>query len=90
MRGKPVNKESLYQVFEKNADASLAELAKLTNLSTAAMSVHRRKWVESKKPKPNLTVPQRYKESDVRIAVISGFALGIIFTITAAAVAGVI
>lgn len=42
------------------------------------------------KPKPNLTVSQRYKESDVRLAVISGFALGIIFTITAAAVAGVI
>jgi hypothetical protein len=90
MRGKPVDKESLYQVFEKNADATLAELAKLTNLSAATMSVHRREWQASKKPKPQLTVPQRYKESDVRFAVVSGCVLGIILTITAAAFIGVI
>lgn len=45
---------------------------------------------QGNKPKPKLTVPQRYKESDVRFAVVSGCVLGIIFTITAAAVAGVI
>lgn len=53
----------------------------------AAMS--RKLLEQGNKPKPKLTVPYRYKESDVRLAVISGFTLGIIFTITAAAVAGV-
>ena len=90
MRGKPIDKQKLYEVFEANAEATLKELAKLTKLSEAALSKHRRVWISKQKPRPQLTVPHRYKESTVRLAVLGGFVVGAIFTITAAYVAGVL
>ena len=93
MRGKKVNQELLFDMFDRHPDATIGQLMKMSGLSTTTLYRHRAEWNKAKliaEAKPRLTVPHRYKESTVRLAVLGGFVVGVIFTITAAYVAGVL
>lgn len=93
MRGKKVNQELLFDMFDRHPDATIGQLMKMSGLSTTTLYRHRAEWKKSKlinDEKPRLTVPHRYTESTVRLAVLGGFIIGAIFTIAAAYVAGVL
>lgn len=84
----------VWGLLDKHPDMTAYGIAMKYGMTASCVYRHKKTWEENKsKAEPSvhqLTVPHRYKASDIRLGVVGGFALGVIFTITAASVAGVL
>lgn len=84
----------VWELLDMHPKMTPYKISKKYGIATSCVYRHKKTWEENKSKAepsvPQLTVPHRYKASDIRLGVVGGFALGVIFTITAASVAGVL
>jgi|GEM_PF-4503696 hypothetical protein len=79
----------VWELLDMHPNMTPYKISKKYGIATSCVYRHKKTWEENKS-KQQLTVPNHYKASDIRLGVVGGFVLGIIFTITAASVAGVL
>jgi len=79
----------VWGLLDKHPDMTAYGIAMKYGMTASCVYRHKKTWEENKL-KQQSTVPNHYKASDIRLGVVGGFVLGIIFTIAAASVAGVL